>query len=84
VTSVLTLASFVKVFQTAFLGPEKSSFTAVREVPAGMPYGAGVVTGCAVVATLFPSWTISNLVEPAAKALVDQAGYIGAVMGGGL
>ena len=25
-----------------------------------------------------------KVVEPAAKALVDQAGYIGAVMGGGL
>jgi len=84
VTSVLTLASFVKVFQTAFLGPEKSSFTAVREVPAGMLFGMGVLTVAVLVATLFPSWTISNLVEPAAKALVDQAGYIGAVMGGGL
>jgi len=43
-----------------------------------------VLTVAVLVATLFPSWTISNLVEPAAKALVDQAGYIGAVMGGGL
>ena len=83
-TSVLTLASFVKVFQTAFLGPEKSVFTGVREVPSGMLFGMGVLTLAVLGATLFPSWTLSNLVEPAAKALVDQAGYIGAVMGGGL
>jgi len=83
-TSVLTLASFVKVFQTAFLGPEKSVFTGVREVPSGMLFGMGVLTLAVLGASLFPSWTLSNLVEPAAKALVDQAGYIGAVMGGGL
>ena len=81
---MLTLASFVKVFQTAFLGPEKSVFTGVREVPSGMLFGMGVLTLAVLGATLFPSWTLSNLVEPAAKALVDQAGYIGAVMGGGL
>jgi multicomponent Na+:H+ antiporter subunit D len=33
---------------------------------------------------LLPTWSLANLVEPAAKALVDQAGYISAVMGGGL
>ena len=30
--------------------------------------------------SLFPSWTLSSLVEPAAKALIDQAGYISAVL----
>ena len=84
VTSVLTLASFVKVFQTAFLGPEKNALVSTREVPAGMLLGMGVLTVAVLGASLFPAWTLSNLVEPAAKALVDQAGYIGAVMGGGL
>ncbi len=84
VTSVLTLASFVKVFQTAFLGPERSAFATVREVPTAMLFGMGVLTLAVLVATLFPSWTLSYLVEPAARALVDQAGYVGAVMGGGL
>ena len=82
VTSVLTLASFVKVFQTAFLGPEKSVFVEVKEVPSGMLLGMGVLTAAVLIATVFPSWTLANLVEPAVRALVDQTGYIGAVMGG--
>jgi len=82
VTSVLTLASFVKVFQTAFLGPEKKKFEEVREVHSTMLLGMFVLTVAILFLTLFPTWTMANLVEPAAKALVDQAGYIAAVMGG--
>ncbi|MFA5622468.1 MAG: NADH:ubiquinone oxidoreductase, partial [Thermovirgaceae bacterium] len=84
VTSVLTLASFVKVFQTAFLGPARKTFEKVVEVPASMLLGMSVLTLVIVALTLFPGWTLSHLVEPAAKALVDQAGYISAIMGGGL
>jgi multicomponent Na+:H+ antiporter subunit D len=84
VTSVLTLASFVKVFQTAFLGPAKSVFANVREVPATMLVGMSILTIVVIGLTLLPTWSLANLVEPAAKALVDQAGYISAVMGGGL
>jgi multicomponent Na+:H+ antiporter subunit D len=84
VTSVLTLASFVKVFQTAFLGPAKSVFANVREVPATMLVGMSILTVVVIGLTLLPTWSLANLVEPAAKALVDQAGYISAVMGGGL
>ena len=83
VTSVLTLASFVKVFQTAFLGPEKS----VLRASGGSPGHAGrmaVLTVVVLGLTLFPSWSIANLAEPAARALVDQSGYIGAIMGGGM
>ncbi|HPK06585.1 MAG TPA: proton-conducting transporter membrane subunit, partial [Aminivibrio sp.] len=83
-TSVLTLASFVKVFQTAFLGPEKNSLLHVQEVPPAMLLGMVVLTAAILGATLFPSWTLSNLVEPAARALVDQSGYIGAIVGGGM
>ncbi len=84
VSSVLTLASFVKVFQTAFLGPEKNIFREVREVPSGMIVGMGVLTLVVLAVTLFPAATMSYFVEPASKALVDQAGYIGAIMGGGM
>jgi multicomponent Na+:H+ antiporter subunit D len=84
VTSELTLASFVKVFQTAFLGPAKKTYENVTEVPASMLLGMSLLTIVIIALTLFPGWTLSHLVEPAAKALVDQAGYISAVMGGGL
>lgn len=82
VTSILTLASFVKVFQTAFLGPEQDRMADVKKVPATMLAGMGILTVAVLFLTFFPTWALSHLVEPAAKALVDQAGYIAAIMGG--
>ncbi len=89
VTSVLTLASFVKIFQTAFLGPELTRFKDVREIPGSMLAAMTLLAGVILALSLFPTWSLSHLVEPAAKALVDQASYIGAVFatavtGGGL
>ena len=40
----------------------------------------GVLTLVVLAVTLFPAATMSYFVEPASKALVDQAGYIGAIM----
>jgi multicomponent Na+:H+ antiporter subunit D len=82
ITSVLTLASFAKVFQAAFLGPAKASFVAVREVPAYMLAGMAVLTVMTLLLTLFPGWFTSNLFEKAAEALLNQRGYIHAVLGG--
>lgn len=84
VTSILTLASFVKVFQTAFLGPEKKEFSKVKEVPVSMVLGMAVLTVVILGLSLFPTWVVSHLVEPAATALVDKGAYIGAVLGGGI
>jgi multicomponent Na+:H+ antiporter subunit D len=84
VTSVLTLASFVKVFQTAFLGPRRSRLAEVEEVPGTMLLGMFSLTLVVLGLSLFPTWSMAHIIEPAAKALVDQAGYIRAVMGGGL
>ena len=82
ITSVLTLASFVKVFQAAFLGPAKAKFVAVREVPYGMLAGMAVLTVMILLLTLFPAWFTGNLFENAAKALIEPEGYIRAVLGG--
>ncbi|MDR3265796.1 MAG: NADH:ubiquinone oxidoreductase [Synergistaceae bacterium] len=82
ITSVLTLASFVKVFQAAFLGPAKAKLAAVREVPWGMLTGMMVLTAMTLLLSLFPGWFMSNIFESAARALLDQQGYIRAVMGG--
>ncbi|MDR1874692.1 MAG: NADH:ubiquinone oxidoreductase [Synergistaceae bacterium] len=84
ITSVLTLASFVKVFQSAFLGPAKTKFIAVREVPAGMLTGMMVLTVVTLLLSLFPGWFMNNVFTKAAEALVDHEGYIRAVMGGGM
>ncbi|MDR2176245.1 MAG: NADH:ubiquinone oxidoreductase [Synergistaceae bacterium] len=82
ITSVLTLASFAKVFQAAFLGPAKADFVAVREVPAFMLAGMAVLTVMTLLLTLFPGWFTGNLFEKAAEALLNQRGYIDAVLGG--
>ncbi|HOO63144.1 MAG TPA: proton-conducting transporter membrane subunit, partial [Synergistaceae bacterium] len=83
VTSMLTLASFVKVFQTAFLGPEKEVFSSVREVPQSMLLGMGLLALVILGLTFFPSWSLDHFITPAAEALVDKASYVGAVLGGG-
>jgi multicomponent Na+:H+ antiporter subunit D len=82
ITSVLTLASFAKVFQAAFLGPAKASFVAVREVPASLLAGMALLTAITLLLTFFPGWFTTNLFEKAVVALVDHQTYIRAVMGG--
>jgi len=83
VTSVLTLASFLKVFQTAFLGPARSFPAEPRPVPLGMTAGLGLLGGAVLLLSLFPSEVMRYGVSPAARALVDQTAYIAAVLGGG-
>lgn len=83
VTSILTLASFLKVFQTAFLGPAVDRFRSVREVPLSMKVGMGVLALCILGLSLFPSWTLDGLVGPAAQALVERSSYIQAVFAAG-
>jgi multicomponent Na+:H+ antiporter subunit D len=82
VTSVLTLASFVKVFQTAFLGASKISLAPVREVPLGMLCGMGLLSILILFVSFFTNLFVNGVAEPSARGLIDQAGYINAVLGG--
>ena len=84
VSSILTLASFVKVYQSAFLGPVRARLADVKETPKSMLAGMAVLAAMILVLSLFPSWTVNTLISPAAKALVDKASYVAAVMGGAL
>jgi len=77
--SILTLASFVKVFHSAFMGPKIYD---VEEVPKSMLAGMAVLTFVIILFGLFPGWVVGNIVHPAAQALADQAAYIQAVIGG--
>jgi len=77
--SILTLASFVKVFHSAFMGPKIHD---VEEVPKSMLAGMAVLTFVIILFGLFPGWVVGNIVHPAAQALADQAAYIQAVVGG--
>jgi len=80
--SIVTLASFTKAFQSAFTGPALPQHDNIREVPKPMLIGMGILAIAIVFFSLFPSLVVNTIVTPATDALIDQAGYIGAVMGG--
>lgn len=82
IVSILTLASFVKVFHSMFLGPRRAEYAAVREVPAPMLAGMALLAVFVVAAGLAPQPFVDRLIQPAVEALVDRAGYIAAILGG--
>jgi multicomponent Na+:H+ antiporter subunit D len=82
VVSILTLASFVKVFHAMFMGPRLPEFAEVREVPTPMLLGMGLLAVIVVLFGVFPEQVVAGLVEPAARALADQGAYIASVLGG--
>ncbi len=83
VVSILTLASFVKVFHSIFMGPVLPEFRNVREVPAPMLAGMGILAAIVIAFGLFPTPVVDTLIEPAARAIADQGTYVAAVLGGG-
>jgi multicomponent Na+:H+ antiporter subunit D len=80
--SIITLASFTKAFQSAFTGPALPQYENVREVPRPMLIGMGILTAAIIFFSLFPSLVVNSIVNPATDALINQATYIEAVMGG--
>ncbi|MBP5786736.1 MAG: NADH:ubiquinone oxidoreductase, partial [Kiritimatiellae bacterium] len=81
--SLLTLASFVKVFQAMFLGAERKAFAAVREVPWSWRIAMAALAALTVLIGLFPDATMDHVVRPAADALLDAGGYVGTMARGG-
>ncbi|MDO8840741.1 proton-conducting transporter membrane subunit, partial [Methanocalculus sp.] len=82
VVSIMTLASFVKVFHSMFMGPQLPQYAEVKEVPLPMLIGMGVLVILIILFGLFPDLIVNTFVEPAALALIDRTGYIASVMGG--
>lgn len=80
--SIITLASFTKAFCSAFMGPELPAYKEVKEVPKSMIIGMGIPAAGIIFFSLFPGLIVDWIVHPAADALINQATYINAVMGG--
>lgn len=80
--SILTLASFVKVFHSAFLGPKLPQFKEVKEVPRSMVFAMAVLSCIIIFFGLFPDLIVKNLVHPAVMSLIEQFKYTGTVLGG--
>ncbi len=69
--SVLTLASFMKVFYSSFLGPGRDDLIIDdRKLPPGMIAGMAILCVIVVLMGLFPDVIINNLVGPAVSGLV--------------
>jgi len=71
--SLLTLASFVKVFYAAFMGPRAKGM-ARGEVPTTMLLGMAVLAGMILVFTFAPALVVRTLVDPAVNALAGSTG----------
>jgi multicomponent Na+:H+ antiporter subunit D len=82
VVSILTLASFVKVFHSVFMGPQLPEYADVKEAPLPMLIGMGILAAIVILFGLFPQPVVDGIVAPAAHALVNQGGYIASVLGG--
>ena len=82
-TSVLTLASFVKVSQSVFFGRLPAKYENVKEVKGGMIFAMCLFAVLCIVTGLFPSMVTKYLTEPAARAVFSVANYIDAAMGNG-
>jgi len=83
ITSVLTLASFVKVTQSVFFGRLPAAYENVTEVPFGMRFAMGIFAALCVVTGLFPDYVTRWLTEPAARAVFSVGQYINDMMGAG-
>jgi multicomponent Na+:H+ antiporter subunit D len=79
--SLVTLASFTKVFYSAFTGPEMPAYKEVKEVPKSMIIGMSILAVCIIFLGLFPGLVVKTIVAPATDALINQSSYINAVMG---
>jgi len=79
--SLVTLASFAKVFYSAFTGPEMPAYKEVKEVPKSMIIGMSILAVLIIFFGIFPGLIVNTIVAPATNALIDQAAYINAVMG---
>jgi len=82
IVSIITLAIFVKAFFSAFTGQVLPKYKDVREAPKLMMLSMIILSIIIVFFGLFPGLIVDWLAHPAADALINQAEYISAVVGG--
>jgi multicomponent Na+:H+ antiporter subunit D len=71
--SILTLASFIKVFYSAFLGPKRDDLLVnTNKLPAGMTLGMVILAVLVVLFGLFPGVVVEYIVNPAVSGLLGS------------
>lgn len=83
ITSVLTLASFIKVAQSVFFGQLNPKFANTKEVSLGMRIPMWILAALCILPGLFPDKVQQWLLTPATQAATNASGYIDAAMGTG-
>ena len=83
ITSVLTLASFIKVAQSVFFGQLNPKFANTKEVSLGMRIPMWILAALCILPGLFPDQVQRWLLTPATQAATNASGYIDAAMGTG-
>jgi len=83
ITSVLTLASFIKVAQSVFFGQLNPKFEGTKEVSLGMRIPMWILAVLCILPGLFPDKVQQWLLTPATHAAMNASGYIDAAMGSG-
>ncbi|HJJ41943.1 MAG TPA: proton-conducting transporter membrane subunit, partial [Methanocorpusculum sp.] len=84
VVSILTLASFMKVFHSLFMGPKLPEYENAKEARKLMLAGMSILTIFVIAFGLFPDLAMNYIIEPASSALLDKFSYISAIIGGGI
>ena len=82
-TSVLTLASFIKVTQSVFFGQLPKKYEKIQEVGNGMVIPMGILAACCVLTGILPGMVEKYLLAPATSAIFSAGRYINMMMGEG-
>lgn len=80
VTSVLTLASFIKVGQSVFFGQLPLELENVKETPLSMRIPMWIMAALCVFTGVAPEHMIKYIIGPATGAVINFPGYIDAAM----
>ncbi|MEG1632601.1 MAG: proton-conducting transporter membrane subunit [Oscillospiraceae bacterium] len=83
VTSVLTLASFVKVGQSVFFGELPLELENTKESPLSMRIPMWIMAGLCVLTGVFPNLMQKYLLNPAMESVLHPNIYIDAMLGEG-
>ena len=83
ITSVLTLASFIKVAQSVFFGQLNPKFEKTEEVSLAMRIPMWILAALCVLTGVFPNIVQRYLLNPAVTAATNTKAYIDAMMGEG-
>jgi multicomponent Na+:H+ antiporter subunit D len=80
-TAFLTLAYYLRFQKNVIFGEPTSIIKNVREAPFMMVMPMVVFAVFCLLAGVFNSWIISNIIVPAQAVITDQLGYISSVLG---